>query len=175
MLRRFQIELSHIDRGIYETLDLRVAQHPSEILPYLLTRTLAYALNYETNLTFSPAGLGDPDSPALRSQSQNGGFDLWIEIGNPSAKRLHKASKAANKVIVYTYKNVASWLNELRSSDIHNADQLALFAVDSNFLARLESTVEKNNRWTLVVQDQHLSLDVGTQSLATEIQPLRLF
>ena len=34
----FQIELSDVDRGVYEALDLRVARHPSESTPYLLTR-----------------------------------------------------------------------------------------------------------------------------------------
>ena len=38
-----QIELSDVDRGVYEALDLRVARHPSESMPYLLTRVIAYA------------------------------------------------------------------------------------------------------------------------------------
>jgi len=41
---RLQIELSDVDRGVYESLDLRLARHPSESMPYLLTRALAYAL-----------------------------------------------------------------------------------------------------------------------------------
>ena len=36
-----QIELSDVDRGVYEALDLRVARHPSESMPYLLTRVIA--------------------------------------------------------------------------------------------------------------------------------------
>ena len=40
-VHRFQIDLSDVDRGVYEALDLRVARHPSESVPYLLTRTLA--------------------------------------------------------------------------------------------------------------------------------------
>jgi hypothetical protein len=33
-----QIELSDVDRGVYESLDLRVARHPSESARYLLMR-----------------------------------------------------------------------------------------------------------------------------------------
>ena len=40
------IELADIDRGVYTTLDLRVARHPSETEEFLLTRVLAYCLEY---------------------------------------------------------------------------------------------------------------------------------
>lgn len=57
---RFHLDLSDIDRSIYEKLDLRLALHPSESIPYLLTRLIAFALNVEPSLKFSK-GLSDPD------------------------------------------------------------------------------------------------------------------
>jgi uncharacterized protein YaeQ len=63
-LYRFRIDLSDVDRGVYETLDFRIAQHPSETTTYLLTRVLAYALNTQPGLEFSSGGLSDPDAPA---------------------------------------------------------------------------------------------------------------
>ena len=42
------IDLADSDRGVYETLALRVARHPSESEEYLLTRVLAYALDAAT-------------------------------------------------------------------------------------------------------------------------------
>lgn len=86
MLYRFQIELSDIDRGVYETLDFRAALHPSEAAPYLLSRVLAYVLTYQEGLEFSPGGLADPEAPALRLLGNHNAIDLWIEIGNPSAR-----------------------------------------------------------------------------------------
>ena len=41
----FDIDLSDSDRGVYETLALRVAQHPSESDEYLIARVLAYLLD----------------------------------------------------------------------------------------------------------------------------------
>lgn len=102
MLYRFTIELSNIDRDVYETLDFRVSQHPSEIASYLLTRSLAYALSYEEGLEFSSQGLADPESPALLKYGLHNSIDLWIEIGNASSRKLHKATKTAKKVIIYT-------------------------------------------------------------------------
>ena len=105
MLYQFEISLSDIDRGLYRTFEFRLNQHPSENGQYLLTRALAYPLAFQENLEFSPGGLADPDAPALQAKAPMGGYELWIEIGNPSAKKLHKASKVSKQVLVYTYKN----------------------------------------------------------------------
>ena len=40
-IHTFDISLSDVDRGCYETLALRVARHPSESEEYLVTRVLA--------------------------------------------------------------------------------------------------------------------------------------
>ena len=91
-LFRFQIKLSDVDRGIYESLEVRVAMHPSESVPYLLTRVIAYALNYQEGLKLTQ-GIGNPDDPALEVKDLTGAITVWIEVGNPSARRLHKAAK----------------------------------------------------------------------------------
>ena len=41
-IHRIKLQLSDSDRGVYELLDLRLAQHPSETAAYLITRLLAY-------------------------------------------------------------------------------------------------------------------------------------
>ena len=87
-LYRFQIELSDIQRAVYESLDFRVAQHPSEHMPYLLTRVLAYILNIQDGLGFSATGLHDPDTAAISIVDSFGGFKLIIEIGTPTIKQI---------------------------------------------------------------------------------------
>src|ERR1041384_5848569 len=100
-----QIDLSDVDRNVYQQLDLRIARHPSETMRYLLARTLAYALLHEEGIAFSKGGLSDPDEPALSIRDLQGNLRAWIEIGAPSAERLHKASKASPRVAVFTYAN----------------------------------------------------------------------
>src|SRR3989338_3231587 len=92
-LFRFRIDISDVERGFYEAIDLRAAKHPSETEAYLLTRGLAYALNYESGIVFSP-GLCTADAPAIGVPGQNGQVSVWIDIGNPAPRRIHKASKA---------------------------------------------------------------------------------
>lgn len=174
MLYRFEIELSDIDREVYESLEFRVAQHPSENAAYLLSRVLAYALNYQVGIEFSPGGLNDPDQPAIRVIGLHGATDLWIDIGNPSTKRLHKASKAAKQVLVYTYKNAAILLDQVSPKDIHQAAQIKLFAIDPKFLSTLESELQKNNRWSIVHQQGRVDVTIGAASVAGELKPFSL-
>lgn len=170
MLYHFQLELSDVDRGIYESLDFRIVQHPSESTPYLLTRALAYALSYQDGLEFSPVGLGDPEAPAILSKNALGDHNLWIEIGNPSARKLHKASKAARTVLVYTYKNPEVLLKEITTNDVHRAREIQIFALDAKFLTALEEVLKKNNRWTLLIQQGQLDVGTGAQDFHTEVK-----
>jgi uncharacterized protein YaeQ len=170
MLYRFEWDLSDIDRGIYQTLDFRIALHPSESLPYLLTRALAYALSFQDNLEFSPAGLSDPDASALQAPGAHGSIALWIEIGNPSARKLHKASKLSEQVIVYTYKNPQTLIEDIRANDVHRAQDLKIYALNTEFLSQLEAHLAKNNRWSLLVQQGQLSVTMGDVTLVTEVQ-----
>ena len=41
---RFEVDVSDTDRGVYESFDLRIAKHPSETTPYMLTRLIACLL-----------------------------------------------------------------------------------------------------------------------------------
>ncbi|MFS4460537.1 YaeQ family protein [Bdellovibrio sp. HCB2-146] len=174
MLYRFQIELSDVDRGVYESLDFRVAQHPSETYPYMLSRVLAFCLTYQEGLEFTPGGLGDPDAPALRKLGHLNSIDVWIEIGNPSARKLHKAGKSAKEVLVFTYKNPEVLLSEIRGSDVHRANELQISAFDAKFLDVLGDKVEKNNRWSLLVQQGQLDLTIDDQTYSGEVSKVTL-
>lgn len=167
MLYRFQIELSDIDRGVYENLDFRLAQHPSETMTYLLTRLFAYALSYHPNLTLSTVGLSDPDLPAMQLAGTNGAIDLWIEIGNPSAKKLHKAMKSAKGVTVFTYKNPQVLIDDIKNNNVYRAAEIKIVAVDSKFLQQLEAHVAKNNRWSILHQQDQMDITAETFSLSS--------
>src|SRR5919107_2661981 len=94
-IHNFDIELADSDRGVYETLALRVARHPSESEEYLIARLLAYLLEYAEGIEFS-RGVSDPDEPTIAVRDLTGVIKTWIDIGTPDAARLHKASKAAS-------------------------------------------------------------------------------
>ena len=173
-LYRFQIELSDIQRAVYETLDFRVAQHPSEHMPYLLTRVLAYILNIQDGLAFSATGLHDPDTAAISIVDSFGGFKLIIEIGSPSARKLHKATKVAKAVKVYTYKTPERFMSELREEKIHRVDEIEFHSFSPNFLEELSLIIKRDNRWSVLFDDGMISIQIGDRSISGELGTHRM-
>jgi uncharacterized protein YaeQ len=169
----FDIELSDVDRGVYETLALRTARQPSETAEYLLTRVLAYCLEYREGLAFS-AGLADPDEPALAVRDLTGALLTWIDIGAPDAARLHKASKAAPRVVVYTHKDPAALVRQLAEARIHRAAALEIYAVDRALLAALSERLERRMVLALAVSDRHLYVTIAETSLTGTVTRLAL-
>ena len=175
MLYHFEFDFSDIDRGVYEKLDFRLVQHQSETGPYLLTRALAYALSFEEGLEFSPAGLSDPDSPALLLKDAMGSIDLWIEIGNPSSKKLHKASKVAKRVVVYTYKSPEVLVKDIVDNKVHRAEDLQIFSFDPKVLQVLEQQLQKNNRWSVLHQQGQIDVNTGSADYTFHVKKTRSF
>src|SRR5579859_1329396 len=106
-IHHFRVTLSDVDREVYETLDLRLARHPSESLRYLVTRTLAYCLSYAEGIAFSKEGISSAEEPPIAVRDSTGILLAWIDVGFPSAERLHKATKAARRVALYTHVDAA--------------------------------------------------------------------
>jgi uncharacterized protein YaeQ len=172
-LYRFHIELSDIERAVYDSLDFRVAQHPSEGLPYMVTRVLAFALNSSEGLAFAPTGLHDPDAAAISIPDVHGGFKLQIEIGNPSAKKLHKAMKVSKAVKVYTYKNPELMLRELKDEKIHRGEEIEFFSLSPAFIEELIPLLKKDNRWDLVFNEGTITVQAGEKSVSGELVSCR--
>ena len=160
-----RIELSDVDRGVYESLDLRVARHPSESMPYLLTRVIAYALLYEEGIAFGK-GLSATEEPALWIKDLQGTVRAWIEVGTPAADRLHKASKAAPRVVVFTQHDPRLLVEAAASRAIHKVHQIEVYALEPAFLEELAALTDRNSRWTLLRNDGLLFVTVGDKSIS---------
>jgi uncharacterized protein YaeQ len=156
----FEIELADVDRGVYETLALKLARHPSETEEYLVTRLLAYCLEFAEGLTFS-SGLAEPDEPALSVRDLTGALVAWIEVGLPDAARLHKASKAAPRVAVYTHREPRHLVQQLAGERIHRADALELYAIDRGLLAEFTSRLERRMSLGVSITDRHIFVTLG--------------
>jgi uncharacterized protein YaeQ len=163
------IDLADADRQVYESLDLRVAQHPSESEEYLLTRVLAYALEFTDGIAFSAGGLSDTDQPALTVRDLTGALQSWIEIGSPDAARLHRASKASPRVAVYTYKDIDRLLENLAGAQIHRADRLEIYAIDRPLIAAIAAHLDRRMAFTLTVSHSELFLSFGADTVSGRV------
>jgi uncharacterized protein YaeQ len=163
------VQLSDTDRGVYESLAFKVAQQPSESDEHMIARVLAYCLEYKEGIGFSK-GIAEPEEPALFVRDLTGALRTWIDIGSPDAARLHKASKAAARVVVYTHKDPAQLVRALEGERIHRADALELYALDRSLIGELVSRRERRTTFDLTVTEGHLyvSISGGTVEGAVE-------
>jgi uncharacterized protein YaeQ len=157
----FEINLSDLDRNVYQALAFRVAKHPSETDAYLMARVLAYCLEFREGLTFSKGGLSDPDAPALAVHDLTGALLRWIEIGVPEPARLHRASKASPQVAVYSHKDVALQLSRLGSEKIHRAREIQIETFDPEMIASLTARLTRRMTFDLVITARQLYLSLG--------------
>ncbi len=166
-VRRFEIGLADSDRGVYETLDLRVAQHPSESERYLVARVIARVLEHGEGLEFSKGGVSDDTEPALVQRDLTGRMTAWIEIGSPSPDRLHKATKACNRVVVYAWKDPEKLAAEIVERKTHRAEDIELFGLDAAVLDAVTTTLDRVNKWDLAITGGALYLTIGERVFET--------
>jgi uncharacterized protein YaeQ len=170
-VHHFEIELSDVDRGVYQSLDLRVAQHPSETPRWLLTRTLAYCLCWEEGIAFSKGGLSDADEPPVSIRDPHdpaGRLQWWIDVGAPSAERLHKASKSA-RIAVFTH-DLAQLRRQVAGHTIHRVETIDVWTIPPSFLDALAQKVERRARLEITRTEGALYVTVDGTTLETTLQ-----
>jgi uncharacterized protein YaeQ len=160
----FSIELADMDRQVYETLDLKVAQHPSETDESLIVRVLAYCREYAEGIEFSK-GISSPDEPAVFVRDLTGVLRTWIDIGAPDAARIHKARKAADRVAVYAYKDPKQMLANWAGERIHKSESIEVYSFDATLIAALVRRLERRMAFSLSITDAHLYLAFADESI----------
>jgi uncharacterized protein YaeQ len=162
-----------VDRGVYEALEFKAARHPSESAEYLATRVLAYCLEYAAGIAFS-RGLSDPDEPAIAVRDLTGALRAWIEVGAPDAARLHKASKAAPRVALYTHRPPEQIRRLIEGETIHRAEDLELYALDRALVEGFAQRLQRRMQLELSVTGRHLYLTVGGSTLSGALETIQL-
>lgn len=170
----FSITLNDADRGVYRALELRVARHPSETAEFLLTRVLAYALEWAEGLEFSKGGISDTEQPALAVRDLTGALQAWIEVGTPDAARLHRAAKAAPRVVVYAHRDVEALLARLSAATIHRAAAIEVRSFDAPLIAALVARLARRMSFDLSVSEDNLYLTLPDATLEGVLTRRRL-
>jgi len=168
-----KVALANVDRSVYEQLEFRMAMHPSESPEYFVARLLAYCLEYAEGIAFSK-GVSDPDDPTVSVRDLTGTITTWIEIGLPDAARLHKASKAAPRVAVYTHKEPSVWVRQLAGERIHKVDQIECYVLDRDLVEALVERLDRRLSFDLSVTDGELFVNLGNTTLTGSIHRLPL-
>ncbi|KAB1657914.1 YaeQ family protein [Pseudoclavibacter chungangensis] len=167
-IHTFTVQLADLDRGVYADPVLRVARHPSETDTYMLTRVLAYCLEYENGIDFT-AGISATDEPAILVKDPTGSVLAWIEIGAPDAKRLHTGSKLAERTAVYTFRDPAKLVAGWAGKPMHRGADIPVHSFDPGFVERAAAAIERRNELTVSVTEGHVYLELNGASFDSPI------
>src|SRR4029077_14989652 len=151
----FDTELADIDRGVYETLSLRMARQPSETVEYMFTRFLAYCLEYTEGIELTE-GVAAGDEPAVLVRDLTGRVTAWIEVGMPDAPRVHRGSKLAGRVAIYTHRNIAKVLAELGGGHVHRAAEIPVYEFGHGFIDDVAASLQRRERVSLSVTERQI-------------------
>ena len=155
-----------------QTLDFRAVLHPSESLPFLITRVLAYVLNYQANIRFS-AGVCIDEAP-VSVISETGEFELWIDI-NPNLKRISRAVKTATRVCIYTFKKPEVLKSNWKKRIKKQTNSVTAFWIDPVFLESLATVLDRDNHWVVIFKaSNRLEVKVAEQAFELKLEPIFL-
>ena len=171
-LYNFSVQLSDIDRNVYETLELRIARHPSETAEYLLTRLLAYCLEYQEGVVLSE-GVAATDEPAVMVRDLTGRITAWIEVGTPDPERLHRGSKLAGRAAVYIQRDPAQYLAQLAGSKVHRAAEIPVYSFGREFIQTVAAQLERRCALSISVTERQIYLDIKDKNYSTTIEDHR--
>lgn len=162
---KFKIDISNLDDDIYESLELTVAQHPSESIQRMLVRVLAYCLNVHSELSFT-RGLSAIDEPDLWQKTLDDRIVKWIEVGEPETDRVKKASRRAEQVYIYSFNSKSDvwWSQNKRKLLDLNA---RVFKFDSGDVERFSALLSRTMNFSLTVSESTLfvSSELGDSEL----------
>ena len=169
----FTIDLADMDRGVYEALELRVARHPSESMAYMLVRVLAYCLEYQQGLEFTE-GVSSGNEPALVVRDLTGRTTAWIEVGMPDAERLHRGSKHAGRVAVYTHRDARQLLAQLAGTKIHRGHDIPIRAFDRGAIDTVTALIDRRTSMSLMVTDGSVFVGIGARNVTVPVVEHRI-
>lgn len=151
---KVEINLTDLDRGVYQLLRFTVARHPSETEERLAVRLIAYALFYNEQLSFG-RGLSDVDEPALWEKSLDDRVLHWIEVGQPDADRITWCSRRTEKFSLVAYGNLRVWQTRVLDG-VRGLKNINVVGVDQAALENLARDMPRALNWSLMISDGSL-------------------
>ncbi|WP_158967877.1 YaeQ family protein [Paraglaciecola sp. L3A3] len=103
---KFKISLSDLNHDHFDSLNLTVAQHPSETLARMMARILAFCLHAyqdQDSLLAFTKGLSSVEEPDIWLKGLDDQLHMWIDLGEPAFERMKKATRLAKSTYVYSF------------------------------------------------------------------------
>jgi uncharacterized protein YaeQ len=170
---KVELQVSDIDRGVYGTHALTLAQHPSETEERLMVRLLAFALNADERLAFG-RGISTDDEPDLWRRDLTGVIEQWIEVGQPDEQRIRKACGRAGEVLVYCFSGRSAdiWW-EKNGAALGRCGNLRVFQVSTGSSQALAALAARNMALQVIVQEGAVQVMDAASAVEVELATLK--
>jgi uncharacterized protein YaeQ len=168
---KVSLDISDVDRGVYETVKVTVARHPSETELRLTARILAFAMYSHEQLAFG-RGLSDVDEAALWQMSLDGQIDHWIDVGQPDADRMIKSSRRAPATTVVVYGSYRVWAEKVLPK-VDHIDSLRIVALPLEAHETLAAGLARNLHWGVMITDGVLYISDGENQIEIALTDLK--
>jgi uncharacterized protein YaeQ len=127
--------------------------------------------NGDATLSFG-AGVSSPDEADLWLRDFTGAVRLWIDVGQPDEAAIIKASRQAERAVVYAFHHAADvWWRGIgnKLTRLANLEVRRIAAADSQALAQL---AERTMQLQATLQEGSLLLGDATRHV--HLEPVRL-
>lgn len=164
---KFKIALSDFNHDHYDSLQLTVAQHPSETIERMMARLMAFCLHTADDkqklMTFTK-GLSSIDEPDVWLKGLDEQLHLWIDVGEPSFERMKKACRLANKTLIYTFNSKSDVWWKQSESQLASLP-VSVFQFDWDAIKTLSLHVSRTMDITLTITGQTIYIVIDDQQL----------
>jgi len=166
------IELADMDRNYYDSLQLTLAQHPSETDQRFMVRLICFILNAHNDLQFGK-GVSDEDEAAIWQINYSDEIALWIELGQIDEKRIKKACNRAAHVKLYCYgSSVETWWSQSQNA-LNKFPKLSIEQFETSTTDALVKLLSRTMEFQCSIQDGQLWLSCGDESHLIETNTLK--
>ena len=159
-LYRTRIELADVDRGCYAGIDISIARHPSETLPRLSARLLAYLLWYQPGLHFG-AGLCAGDEPDARCLGDDGAERFWLMVGQPGPERVLAFSRRCERLAVLAWGAEGERWWRRHGGRLEAVERLWLAGLDGALVDGLAARLGRRSAFGVTVNEDRVYLDLS--------------
>lgn len=171
------IDISDIDRNVYDDHNLTLARHPSETDERMMVRLLAFALNAERKEGCEPLEFGkdmwDPDEPCMVQRDLTGRTMHWIEVGQPEERRISRMCSRSEHVTLYSYgSGVGTWWAEV-TGKVSRLDNLTVWQIPEEQSEQLAGLAQRSMSLQITLQEGGLWVASGDQSIEITLIPLK--
>lgn len=167
-IHKATLSISDLNRHYYAEHALTIAQHPSETDERMMARILAFACHANEELAFT-RGLSTDDEPEIWQKDPTGHTLLWIELGQPSLKRIQKACPKADQVVIYNYGgNTADMWWKQHQQELTAFNNLQIYNIDFQQGKALAALAGRNMELHVTIDESHIG--IGDQSQHVDIQ-----